>query len=151
MLLWHVNNWRKGDHISIKSSYHPKIPNQNYDSVTHQKHELIIKLLIIARVTFSNFLIIFSMCTGVQVNPCDARPCQNGGRCTSFGNQYRCDCPAGFVGTVCEQSQHLSNEIFLWSWYDIVDKYFFKKLGEAVKKHKIQMTPCGSHLLSDPL
>ena len=47
--------------------------------------------------------------TGVQVNPCDARPCQNGGRCTSSGNQYRCECPSGFTGRNCEQSEYLTN------------------------------------------
>ncbi len=34
--------------------------------------------------------------------PCDPNPCQNGGTCTPDGEQFTCDCAAGFTGDLCE-------------------------------------------------
>ena len=45
--------------------------------------------------------------TGImQVNPCDRRPCQNGGLCSPLSeNEYACRCPAGFEGRDCERRE----------------------------------------------
>ena len=29
-------------------------------------------------------------------------PCQNGGSCNDYGNEYNCTCAAGYEGTDCE-------------------------------------------------
>jgi EGF-like domain/Calcium-binding EGF domain len=40
-----------------------------------------------------------------MIDYCASRPCMNGGQCLSGinGNQYRCQCPAGFTGSQCQQ------------------------------------------------
>ncbi|VDN11236.1 unnamed protein product [Dibothriocephalus latus] len=34
-------------------------------------------------------------------NPCGSNPCQNGGVCTPLGADFRCSCPPGWKGKVC--------------------------------------------------
>ncbi|XP_022110413.1 uncharacterized protein LOC110989982 isoform X2 [Acanthaster planci] len=38
---------------------------------------------------------------GVRCEPCDSRPCMNGGNCQSTTIGFTCHCPAGFSGPTC--------------------------------------------------
>lgn len=33
-------------------------------------------------------------------------PCQNGATCTGNVTQFKCECPAGFTGSLCQHSHH---------------------------------------------
>ena len=42
----------------------------------------------------------------MQVNPCERRPCQNGGLCSPLSeSEYACRCPPGFEGRDCERRE----------------------------------------------
>jgi len=34
---------------------------------------------------------------------CASNPCQNNGKCVELGSAFRCECPVGFAGQVCER------------------------------------------------
>ena len=40
-----------------------------------------------------------------DINECNSNPCQNGGTCTDFINNYSCQCAAGYSGVNCEISK----------------------------------------------
>ncbi len=40
-----------------------------------------------------------------DINECQSRPCQNGGRCEDGVNRYTCVCQPGYAGTNCEISK----------------------------------------------
>ena len=33
---------------------------------------------------------------------CNGSPCQNGGKCTDTGDNFRCECQNGFTGIICQ-------------------------------------------------
>lgn len=37
-----------------------------------------------------------------NVNDCQPDPCQNGGACADLTNDFTCDCPNGWTGSVCQ-------------------------------------------------
>jgi len=37
------------------------------------------------------------------VDPCESKPCRNGGKCVVRGNGFKCNCKNGFSGTRCEK------------------------------------------------
>ena len=37
-----------------------------------------------------------------DVNDCSANPCHNGGSCRDLLNGFKCDCPGGYLGTLCD-------------------------------------------------
>ena len=39
----------------------------------------------------------------VNINECASNPCQNSATCTDLVAEYRCTCPAAFVGPTCSQ------------------------------------------------
>ncbi|XP_077971610.1 uncharacterized protein LOC120346218 isoform X2 [Styela clava] len=43
--------------------------------------------------------------TKIEVDPCDASPCQNGGTCVSVYSKYWCVCKIGYRGTNCESTE----------------------------------------------
>ncbi len=42
-------------------------------------------------------------CSGVDVEPCDPDPCENGGVCAEVGATFDCDCPPQYQGDTCDQ------------------------------------------------
>ncbi|XP_038072278.1 uncharacterized protein LOC119740886 isoform X2 [Patiria miniata] len=42
---------------------------------------------------------------GVRCEPCDSRPCMNGGTCRSSSANFTCNCPAGFTGQTCAYAE----------------------------------------------
>lgn len=62
----------------------------------------------------------------IDNDPCGKRPCQNGGYCTEYGNDYRCSCPQQYTGkywALCRTSLSLMSIHFcdlirkeLWDW-----------------------------------
>ena len=40
-----------------------------------------------------------------DINECASKPCQNGGKCDDYVNDYFCTCPKGYVGKNCETSK----------------------------------------------
>lgn len=47
----------------------------------------------------------------LEINPCDAKPCLNGGTCKASDNGYSCQCPDKFTGDNCETCKY-SKKIF---------------------------------------
>lgn len=41
-----------------------------------------------------------------DINDCQPDSCENNGTCIDLVNDYRCDCVAGFNGTICENSEY---------------------------------------------
>ncbi len=41
----------------------------------------------------------------VVVNPCESRPCINGGSCLQMSNNYLCQCPYGWGGKQCQKGK----------------------------------------------
>lgn len=41
-----------------------------------------------------------------DINDCQPDFCENNGTCIDLVNDYRCDCVAGFNGTICENSKY---------------------------------------------
>lgn len=39
-------------------------------------------------------------------NPCEIKPCLNGGECIPFEMGYKCNCPFGAAGQNCEYDQY---------------------------------------------
>lgn len=38
----------------------------------------------------------------MEIDECEARPCQNGATCRDYVAMYKCECLAGFQGKDCE-------------------------------------------------
>ena len=51
---------------------------------------------------FSNFI---SCTVWTNQDPCQSRPCQNGGECLQVGDSYKCMCTSNFEGKNCEQKK----------------------------------------------
>ncbi|XP_060555447.1 fibropellin-1-like isoform X5 [Ruditapes philippinarum] len=66
-------------------------------------------------------------CTTAQlsIDPCQPNPC-NHGTCKSDGHNFRCDCPAGFTGIICDKDidECLSNPCVHGTCNDRVNGYF---------------------------
>lgn len=45
----------------------------------------------------------------IDVNECETNPCKNGGECVDLINRFRCICPVGFAGDLCEVSRNITN------------------------------------------
>ena len=45
----------------------------------------------------------------LEINPCDAKPCLNGGTCKASDNGYSCQCPDKFTGDNCETCMYSKN------------------------------------------
>jgi probable HAF family extracellular repeat protein len=39
---------------------------------------------------------------GAQPDPCDSKPCLHGGVCQSTNDVFKCSCPSGFSGPICD-------------------------------------------------
>ena len=48
--------------------------------------------------------------TFLDNNECESNPCQDGGTCQEEVNGYKCDCPLGLTGDVCETGR-ITNEV----------------------------------------
>ena len=42
----------------------------------------------------------------LDINECEANPCNNGGTCVDLVGDYRCDCVPGYTGADCETGTH---------------------------------------------
>ena len=42
-----------------------------------------------------------------ELDPCESKPCENSGNCTSESGEYTCQCSAGFEGDHCEISEYM--------------------------------------------
>ena len=40
--------------------------------------------------------------SGLDIDDCNPNPCENGGTCTEWVNDYTCDCIEGWQGENCE-------------------------------------------------
>nr|XP_054761025.1 low-density lipoprotein receptor-related protein 4-like [Lytechinus pictus] len=56
------------------------------------------------------------ICRLPDINECESNPCQNGGTCMDLVNEYRCQCPTGYIGSRCELE---SSICFLLKWNSI--------------------------------
>lgn len=39
-----------------------------------------------------------------EIDECVASPCRNGGECVDMIGRFKCICPVGYSGTICEVS-----------------------------------------------
>lgn len=67
-------------------------------------------------------------------NPCDTSPCLNGATCTRnipFCASYTCECPVGFEGDNCEQSETLSYHIT--HFFFLLNFFLFLRGGQLME------------------
>ena len=74
--------------------------------------------------------------TGLDMNPCRASPCTNGGSCIPRGDRYVCQCLPGFGGRHCDGKKDYSwipfvfqetNSVgFVYVNILILKRFFFK-------------------------
>ena len=59
-------------------------------------------VILIFLCVFSNFI---SYTAWTNQDPCQSRPCQNGGTCSQDGDSYNCVCTSNFEGKHCEHKK----------------------------------------------
>lgn len=62
---------------------------------------------------------LFNLYQSLHSDECQSNPCMNGGTCNDEICRFHCDCPFGYVGTICQRSEFIfyecSASIFLSS------------------------------------
>ena len=53
----------------------------------------------------TQFKVMLTLVYFADVNECASLPCINNGACVNGANEFRCICPNGFAGTLCEQGR----------------------------------------------
>ena len=73
---------------------------------TSLKCEIILKIkclislwMKIFRLNFYTFIVVLSF---IEIQECDSNPCENGGTCNDFVNEFNYTCVPGYEGTMCE-------------------------------------------------
>ena len=50
-----------------------------------------------------------------EINECQSSPCQNGGSCFNAIDEFSCNCPDEYVGTLCETRMYINCFLFFFS------------------------------------
>ena len=57
---------------------------------------------------------VFHLFSILDINECESSPCQNSGTCVENGiGMFTCECPAGYVGDMCETGRKLVSFLVL--------------------------------------